>query len=289
MIPLIMGVLNVTPDSFSDGGRYLALDAAVERAHEMVAEGADIIDVGGESTRPGATPVDRDEELRRVLPVIEALSESIAGTAVRISIDSRHAEVVRAAVEAGASLVNDVSASLWQVAADTGVGWIAMHMAGDPASMQDAPEYRDVVAEVRGLLLERAASASAAGVAEIWIDPGIGFGKTFEHNVELLACTAEFVGHEIDGRPIGLVIGTSRKSVLGQLTAHSDARVGRGSIEHLAPIEDRLPAALATATWAMAQGAGMIRTHDVRAHVHAARVVSADIGAGDMNIEQDRS
>ena len=164
-----MGVLNVTPDSFSDGGRWLDPDAAVAHGLALVAEGADVVDVGGESTRPGAEPVAEDEELRRVLPVIEALAPH-----VRVSIDTRRAAVAEAAVAAGATLVNDVSASLWPVAAAAGpgVGWVAMHMQGEPRTMQQAPAYDDVVAEVRAFLVERAERARAAGVDEVWIDPG---------------------------------------------------------------------------------------------------------------------
>jgi dihydropteroate synthase len=168
-----MGVLNVTPDSFSDGGRYLDPAAAVDHGLALVAEGASIIDVGGESTRPGADPVADDEERRRVVQVIEALVPY-----VRVSIDTSKASVARAAIDAGATLVNDVSASLHDVAADARVGWVAMHMQGTPRSMQDDPSYTDVVTDVRDFLVERADRAREAGVDEVWIDPGIGFGKT---------------------------------------------------------------------------------------------------------------
>src|SRR5205085_403635 len=181
-----MGVLNVTPDSFSDGGRWLDPGAAVAHGLTMVDEGADVVDVGGESTRPGAEPVAEDEELRRVLPVIAALAAR-----VRVSVDTRRAVVAEQALAAGATLVNDVSASLWPVAAagGPGVGWVAMHMRGEPRTMQAAPEYHDVVAEVRAFLVDRAAAARDAGVAEVWIDPGIGFGKTATHNLALLRAT----------------------------------------------------------------------------------------------------
>jgi len=267
MIPLVMGVLNVTPDSFSDGGRFASFDDAVARGIEMVAEGADIVDIGGESTRPGARPTTVDVELRRVLPVIEAL----AGR-VRISVDTRHVDVARAAVAAGASMINDISASLWPVAAETGAAWIAMHMAGTPADMQRDPSYDDVVGEVRAFLVERAATATGNGVSEVWIDPGFGFGKSVEHNVALLGSIDELVA---TGFPV--VVGTSRKSTLGVLTARSDARAGYGTPGGIAPVPDRFAASIATATWAMTQGVKMVRVHDVRAHVHAARVVAGHI------------
>src|SRR5579862_2562933 len=171
-----MGVLNVTPDSFSDGGRFLDFDAAVAHGLDMVRHGADVVDVGGESSRPRADPVAEDEELRRVVPVVAALAPH-----VRVSVDTVKPVVAEAAIEAGATLVNDISASLWPVAAAAGVGWVAMHMQGSPRTMQDAPHYDDVVAEVHGFLLERATTARAAGVAEVLVDPGIGFGKTVAH------------------------------------------------------------------------------------------------------------
>jgi len=252
---LVMGILNVTPDSFSDGGRWLDPDRAVARGLELVAEGADIVDVGGESTRPGAVEVSADEELRRVLPVVGALSPH-----VRVSIDTTKASVAEAAVGAGATLVNDVSASLWPVAADCGAGWVAMHRRGTPATMQDDPRYDDVVAEVRDLLADRAEQAAAAGVGEIWIDPGIGFGKTLDHNLELLAGLDALVA---TGWPV--VVGTSRKGFLGVLAAGPDGAP--------APVDQRLPGSLATATYALQRGAGMVRVHDVAATVQAALLV----------------
>jgi dihydropteroate synthase len=251
-----MGILNVTPDSFSDGGRYLDPEAAVAHGLAMAADGAAVVDVGGESTRPGATPVDAAEERRRVLPVIAALAPH-----VRVSIDTRHASVAEAAIEAGATLVNDVSASLFPVAAAHGVGWVAMHMQGDPATMQDAPRYGDVVGEVRAHLLERAEQARAAGVEEVWVDPGIGFGKTVEHNLALLRRLGELVE---SGFPV--VVGTSRKGFLGTLTGG-------------APVDDRLEASLATAVVAAANGAAMVRVHDVLPHVHAMRIVGEEVAA----------
>ncbi len=243
-----MGVLNVTPDSFSDGGRWLDPDAAVAQGLRMVADGADVIDVGGESTRPGAEPVPADEELRRVLPVVEVLASH-----ARVSIDTRKPEVAEAAIEAGATLVNDVSASLAPVAAAAGVGWVAMHMQGDPRTMQQAPAYDDVVAEVRAFLVER---ASSSGVDEVWIDPGIGFGKTLEHNLTLLRHLGELVA---TGYPV--VVGTSRKAFLGRLTGGAE-------------VHDRVEASVATAAWSLSQGAAMVRVHDVAPTVTAARLLA---------------
>lgn len=256
-----MGVVNVTPDSFSDGGRYLDPDAAVAHGRQLIAEGADLVDVGGESTRPGADPVGVDEEIRRVEPVIAALAGS-----VRVSVDTRHAEVAEAAVAAGATMVNDVSASLHETAARLGVAWVAMHMQGEPGTMQADPRYGDVVTEVRDHLVARAEAATTAGVCEVWIDPGFGFGKTLEHNLDLLAHLDVLAA---TGWPV--LVGTSRKSSLGRLLAASD-----GSPDP-PPAEDRLEASIATATYAMARGAGMIRAHDVRATAQAARVVQGEI------------
>ncbi len=208
----MMGILNVTPDSFSDGGCWFESRQAIIRGHEMIAEGADIVDVGGESTRPGAEPVPVEEELRRVLPVIEALAPH-----VRVSVDTTKEAVAEAAVAAGATLINDVSASLWPVAGRLGVGWVAMHRKGTPASMQDDPRYDDVVGEVRGLLVDRAQRATAAGVSEVWIDPGIGFGKTVDHNLALLAGLDALVA---TGYPV--LVGTSRKRFLGVIGAGPD-------------------------------------------------------------------
>jgi dihydropteroate synthase len=263
MPPLVMGVLNVTPDSFSDGGRFDALDAAVARGHELVAEGADWVDVGGESTRPGAEPVDEAEELRRVVPVIEAL----AAAGLRVSIDTRKAGVARAAVAAGARMLNDVSASLDDVAAELGVPWAAMHVQGDPATMQDDPRYDDVVAEVLADLVAKAEAARSAGVPEVWIDPGIGFGKTVEHNLALLAHLDVLVA---TGYPV--LVGTSRKRFLGELLGRSD------SVDGLVGTDDRLEGSLATATWALVCGAAMVRVHDVRATRHAVEIVAGEIG-----------
>jgi dihydropteroate synthase len=256
-----MGVLNVTPDSFSDGGLWLDAEAAIAHGLEMVAQGADILDVGGESTRPGAEPVEEVEERRRVIPVIQALAPR-----VRVSIDTRKAGVAEAALAAGATLVNDVSASLWPIAAAGRAGWVAMHMRGEPRTMQQEPMYDDVVAEVKAFLTDRADQAEAAGVSEIWIDPGIGFGKTVEHNLSLLRHLSELVA---TGRPV--VIGTSRKSFLGRLAAPA----GQPPV----PVGDRLEGSLATAVWAAVQGAGIVRAHDVEPTVQALRLVQDKVAA----------
>jgi dihydropteroate synthase len=258
-VPLVMGIVNVTPDSFSDGGKFLDANAAVAHGLDLFAEGASIVDVGGESTRPGASPVTGDEEIRRVVPVIEQLSGH-----GRVSVDTRRPEVARAAVAAGATLINDVSAQLWSVAAELGVGWVAMHMQGEPATMQANPTYTDVVSEVCAFLRERVAQAERAGVEEIWIDPGFGFGKTLAHNLTLLSHLDQVVAL---GRPV--LLGTSRKATLGKLLAESD-----GVPEPVDP-EDRLAGSIATEVWAMHLGASMIRAHDVRAAVQAAKVVAA--------------
>ena len=255
MPPSVMGVLNVTPDSFSDGGRYLDFDAALAHGLDMVAAGADIVDVGGESSRPGAETVPEDEERRRVVPVVAALAPH-----VRVSVDTVKPAVAEAAIDAGATLVNDVSASLSDVAARRGVGWVAMHMLGTPRTMQDAPRYDDVVGEVGAFLLDRARAARDAGVSEVWVDPGIGFGKTVSHNLELLRHLPELVAL---GFPV--MVGTSRKSFLGTVAARPDGSP--------TPVEDRLPASLATATWAMLAGAAMVRVHDVAPTVQAATLV----------------
>jgi dihydropteroate synthase len=246
-----MGILNVTPDSFSDGGRFLDREAAVAHGLALAEAGADIVDVGGESTRPGADPVPEADERERVVPVVEALAPH-----VRVSIDTTKAAVAEAAIDAGATLVNDVSASLAEVAAARGAGWVAMHMQGEPRTMQADPHYDDVVAEVTQFLAEKAEEARAAGVEEVWVDPGIGFGKTADHNLSLLRHLRALVA---TGFPVA--VGTSRKSFLGRLTGD-------------APVEDRLEGSVATAVWAVDQGARMVRVHDVAATVQAMRVMS---------------
>lgn len=255
---LVMGILNVTPDSFSDGGRWLDQEAAVARGREMTAQGASVIDVGGESSRPGAAPTPARVQIERVVPVIEALAREC-----RVSVDTRSAEVAEAAVGAGATLINDISASLHEVAARAGAGWVAMHMQGDPVTMQDDPRYDDVVGEVEAFLLERIAAAERAGVEEIWVDPGIGFGKTDEHNLTLLRATSRLAGL---GRP--LLVGTSRKGFLGRLTEY------KGTVP---PPEDRIEASVATATWAAMQGAAMVRVHDVAETIEALRLAQEPV------------
>ena len=254
-----MGVVNVTPDSFSDGGQWFDHEQAIAHGRAMIAEGADVVDVGGESSRPGAEPVTEAEELRRVVPVVEALAGE-----VRVSIDTVKPAVARAAVAAGATLVNDVSATLAPVAADLGVGYVAMHRQGTPATMQVDPRYDDVVREVAGFLADEAAAARQLGIAEVWIDPGIGFGKSLDHNLSLLRHLDELVAL---GFPV--LVGTSRKGFLGVLVGRSDGR------DEPAGADDRLEASLATATWAMARGARMVRVHDVLPTVQAAKVVAA--------------
>jgi len=253
--PLVMGVVNVTPDSFSDGGRYAEPALAIEHGLRLVREGADVVDVGGESTRPGAAPVGLAEELRRVLDVVRALSQE-----VRVSIDTRKPEVAAAAVEAGATLVNDVSATLAPVAAELGVGWVAMHMRGEPATMQDAPAYGDVVAEVLAFCRDRAEAALDMGVEEVWIDPGIGFGKTVEHNVALLGALDRFVATSFP-----VLVGTSRKRFLGVLGALGG--------QELQP-EARLAGSLASVVWMALLGVGMVRVHDVAATRQAVDLVA---------------
>lgn len=259
--PVVMGIVNVTPDSFSDGGDHHLREAAMAGAASMRSEGADIIDVGGESTRPGALPIDVDTELARVIPVIE----SIAAWGP-VSIDTRKAEVAQAAIAAGACIVNDVSASLWPVAAEHQAGWIAMHMLGEPSTMQDRPRYVDVVADVRSFLVERARRAAEAGVENVWIDPGFGFGKTHQHNLTLLANLGQLVS---TGVPVA--VGLSRKSMIGTMLARSDG--ADGGVEPA----DRLEGSVATATHAMLQGARLIRVHDVKAARQASEVVAAGL------------
>jgi dihydropteroate synthase len=260
----LMGVVNVTPDSFSDGGLYLDSRAAIEHGISLEHEGAAILDVGGESTRPGAEPVALDEELRRVMPVIEGLLEGGAGA--RISIDTSKAAVAAAAVAAGATLVNDVTAlrgdpEMAGVLAAADVDCCLMHMLGDPRTMQDDPQYQDVVSDVKAFLEQRMAYAIGAGIAEerILLDPGVGFGKTVEHNLELLRRLDELVAL---GRPV--MIGTSRKSFLGKLTGRSD------------PAE-RVAATAATCVIAFERGARIFRVHDVAPIRDALAVTAATV------------
>jgi dihydropteroate synthase len=255
-----MGVLNVTPDSFFDGGRYQSTDAAVAHGLELIALGADIVDVGGESTRPGAVPVPEAEEMARVVPVIEALAGQ-----VRLSVDTVKPAVAAAALRAGATLVNDISSSLWAVAAAGRAGWVAVHMQGTPATMQTAPHYDDVVTEVIDFVVARARLAQAKGVQEVWVDPGIGFGKTMEHNLSLLHHLPELISAAEAAGCAGVVVGTSRKRFLGVLAAPAGSDGPAG-------VEDRIEGSLATAVLAMVSGAEMVRVHDVAATVQAARL-----------------
>lgn len=257
--PVVMGVLNVTPDSFSDGGRHYALDAAVARGVEMAEEGAAIIDVGGESTRPGAASVPLDEEIARVVPVIERLAARVP---CLISVDTSRPEVMRAAVAAGASLVNDVRAlrepGALEAVAATGAAACLMHMQGEPRTMQHDPRYDDVVREVRDFLAERISACDVAGIPleRLCVDPGIGFGKRPEHNLALLAAVDRLAE---PGIPV--LVGVSRKSLVGIIT-------GR-------PAADRLPGSLAFAALAVGQGAAIVRAHDVAATVDAVKVAAA--------------
>jgi dihydropteroate synthase len=258
----LMGVVNVTPDSFSDGGLYLDPSAAIAHGRELAEAGAAILDVGGESTRPGAAPVAAEEETRRVEPVVAGL----AGLAEAISVDTSKAAVAAAALDAGASIVNDVTAlrgdpEMAALVADRGAGLVLMHMAGDPRTMQADPRYGDVVAEVRDFLAARLEAAVAAGVDEsrIWLDPGIGFGKTDRHNFELLRGIPRLA--EL-GRPI--VVGTSRKSFIGRQDGST--------------VPDRLGGTIATSILAATAGAEVLRVHDVREMSQALKVASAVLG-----------
>ncbi len=262
--PLLMGVVNVTPDSFSDGGLFLDARAAVGQGEKLAAEGADILDIGGESTRPGAEPVTEDEELRRVVPVVERLAQ---GAKARISIDTAKLEVARAAIQAGARIVNDVTAfrgapEMASVVAASGAQCCLMHMRGEPRTMQDDPRYDDVVSDVKRFLEERLAFAVREGVPEerIWLDPGIGFGKTAGHNLELLRRLEEIVSI---GRPI--VVGASRKSFLGRITGRSEG--------------ERMAGTVAANVVAYERGASIFRVHDVAATSDALRVAAATVGA----------
>jgi dihydropteroate synthase len=258
---LVMGIVNVTPDSFSDGGKFLDADAAVEHGFKLVAQGAEILDIGGESTRPGAAPVGEAEELRRVVPVIEKLAAQVK---IPVSIDTTKPAVARAALAAGASIVNDVSANrdheaLWQAVSDFRAGYICMHAQGGPATMQENPVYADVVREIGEFFQEQLANLlNRAGVTpeQMVLDVGIGFGKTLAHNLELLANLRSFTRLR---RP--LLLGVSRKSFIGKLLG--------------AEVNERLPAALACATLAVEAGVQIIRTHDVAETVQAVRMTEA--------------
>jgi dihydropteroate synthase len=243
--PLVMGVVNITPDSFSDGGRYYARDAAIAHARELAADGAHIIDIGGESTRPGSAPVTEDEEVRRILPVLEALGD------LCVSVDTRRPAVMQAALDGGASMINDVQAlqapGALAAVREAQCAVCLMHMKGEPATMQREPHYDDVVREVKSFLQERVAAAEAAGIARerIVVDPGFGFGKTALHNLTLLGRLAELAGLGVP-----LLVGLSRKSTIGRLT-------GR-------PADERLAGSLAMALIAVQRGATILRVHDVK-------------------------
>ncbi len=258
----LMGVVNVTPDSFSDGGLYLDPEAAIAHGRELAAAGAEILDVGGESTRPGADPVDAEEELRRVVPVIRGLSDC----GCELSVDTSKAQVAATALDVGATIVNDVTAlrgdpGMATVCAERGATVVLMHMLGEPRTMQDDPRYEDVVTEVKGFLAERLQSAVAAGIAEeqVWLDPGIGFGKTAAHNMELLRRLGEL--REL-GRP--LVIGTSRKSFIGKVDGSAAGA--------------RLGGTIASSVLAAAEGADVLRVHDVAEMAEAMTVAAAILG-----------
>jgi dihydropteroate synthase len=258
----LMGVVNVTPDSFSDGGLYLDPEAAIAHGRELAAAGAEILDVGGESTRPGAEPVAAEEELRRVVPVIGGLSD----TDCEISVDTSKTAVAAAALDAGATIVNDVTAlrgdpEMATLCAERDATVVLMHMLGEPRTMQQDPRYDDVIAEVKGFLSERLAAALAAGIAgeRVWLDPGIGFGKTAAHNMELLRRLGEL--REL-GRP--LVVGTSRKSFIGRVDDSG--------------ADERLGGTIASSVLAAAEGAEVLRVHDVAELRQALAVAAAILG-----------
>ncbi len=257
--PGIMGILNVTPDSFSDGGDYFHSQHAVERALEMERDGAAVIDIGGESTRPGAEPVSLEEELRRVIPVIEALAPQLS---IPISIDTQKAEVMRVALQAGAGFINDVNAlrstGTMQVAAQASVPICLMHMHGNPENMQNDPDYQQVSDEVIGFLRKRVTACQQAGIdtSRLLLDPGFGFGKTLAHNLQLLSRLNELVAL---GFPV--LVGLSRKSMIGKMLDLD--------------VKDRLPASIAMAVMAVTRGASLIRTHDVAATWQAVQMCNA--------------
>lgn len=260
---LVMGILNVTPDSFSDGGQFFSFESALERARQLIREGADIIDIGGESTRPGAEPVPQEEELRRVIPVIRAIRRE---SSIPISIDTYKARVAEAALEAGANIINDISAlrfdpQMVKIVAQARVPVVLMHMQGEPRTMQQNPTYTDVVREIKEFLAERIAFARAHNIEKIIIDPGIGFGKTVAHNIEILRRLGEL--KEL-GYPI--LIGTSRKSFIGKLG---------GTEENPLPVHERLEGTIASNVIAVLNGAHIVRVHDVAAMKKALTIVDA--------------
>jgi dihydropteroate synthase len=260
----VMGIVNVTPDSFSDGGRYFDPEEAVRAGVAMIEDGADLIDVGGESTRPGSDAVPPEEELRRVLPVVKRIAAEVDAP---LSIDTRKAEVARAALDAGASVVNDITAGrddeMFDVVREAGAGMVLMHMQGDPRTMQVEPRYDDVVREVRSFLAERVAAAEYAGIARdrLCVDPGLGFGKTLEHNLTLMRDIGAMA--EI-GRPV--LVGPSRKSFVGRITGTD--------------VDDRLDGTAGAVAWLVVNGAHVVRVHDVRQMVRVVRIVDAIRSAG---------
>ena len=254
----IMGIINVTPDSFSDGGKYANVEAAVMRAKQMVADGADIIDIGGESSRPGAEPITANEECRRVIPVVQALAEQFQ---IPISVDTYKAKVAREALSAGACVINDITAlhgdpNMCQIVADAQAGVILMHMQGVPATMQKTPTYQNVVAEVHAWLTEVASQAVDRGIdsSRIMIDPGIGFGKTFDHNLEILRHLMQFRGI---GYP--MLVGVSRKKFIGRILD--------------LPVHQREEGTAATVAWSIINGANVVRVHDVAKMKQVAQVI----------------
>ena len=259
-----MGILNVTPDSFSDGGQFLDQAVAVAHGLRMAEEGADIVDVGGESTRPGSDEVPVEEEIERTAPVVKAL---VAELDIPISIDTRKAEVARAAIDAGAVIVNDVSGGrdpgMFDLVGETGAGLVLMHMLGEPKTMQEDPNYEDVVREVRAYLSERMEAAVGTGIERerLCIDPGLGFGKTYEHNFELMSEISAFLDLDVP-----LLVGPSRKSFIGK--ALGDA-----------PVEERLEGTLGAVAWLAGQGAHIVRVHDVKETVAVLKVVDEIRGA----------
>jgi dihydropteroate synthase len=269
--PRVMGILNVTPDSFSDGGRFATLEAALAQAERMVREGADIIDVGGESTRPGARGISVQEELDRVLPVIEAVADRLA---TPVSIDTSKPQVMAEAAAAGAGLINDVNAlrapGALETAARSGLSVCLMHMQGQPRTMQQAPQYDDVVADILRYLQDRLAACADAGItrSRLLVDPGFGFGKTLQHNLTLLHELRRF-----DALGVPVLVGLSRKSMLGTITGRA--------------VEDRLPASLAAAVMAAERGARVLRVHDVGATVDALKLwqAVADVTASSRSMK----
>ena len=254
---LIMGVVNVTPDSFSDGGLFLYADRAIEHAQRLVDEGADLIDVGGESSRPGSDPVSREDELKRVGPVVESLAAKLS---VPISIDTYKPSTADRCLGLGATMLNDITGlrddAMREVAARHDVPAVIMHMQGEPKTMQAEPSYGDVVSEVKDFLAQRAREAETAGVRQVIIDPGIGFGKTLAHNMTLLRRLLEF-----NGLPYPLLVGVSRKSSIGLITG--------------APVDERLPGTLAATAIAVLNGANIVRVHDVKECKQAVRIAEA--------------